>query len=363
MLATTQDKQAAKDKLYSLIEQGKQSAITTIEHVLSSQPVDEIPRGGEMRFTPSASGVSIHYPGRNAEQRQRQLHRNAVNQMAQVIDMPMKYLDSLEDQKAEWSRELLAHNLQTVFNNRFQKQRYLLRSVQNEVRGFLSDKYRRIDSRPVVAAFVEGIRAKGALAYDGVVTDTKVNIKGIYPEVYEVTPGELIAFGISLENSDFGNGALSVREYVHRIWCTNLAIFQETMRQVHLGKRLDDNVVYSQRTYELDSEATVSALKDVITNRLDAGSLDQRVQALQAASEKTVTFEDARTRLKKLLNKGEAEDAIKAFESRDTHNLPAGESIWRLSNAISWIAGQDGVAPERRLDLMKIAGEVLPTAA
>ena len=28
------------------------------------------------------------------------------------------------------------------------------------------------------------------------------------PEVYEPVPGEAVAYGLSLENSDFGNGAL-----------------------------------------------------------------------------------------------------------------------------------------------------------
>ena len=80
---------------------------------------------------------------------------------------------------------------------------------------------------------MEGIRAKGAFTYHGVLTETKVSLKAIYPEVYEPVPGEMIAFGVSLENSDFGNGALSIREYVHRIWCANLAVFEETMRQIH----------------------------------------------------------------------------------------------------------------------------------
>ncbi|HMH12634.1 MAG TPA: hypothetical protein VK578_05960 [Edaphobacter sp.] len=46
------------------------------------------------------------------------------------------------------------------------------------------------------------------------------------PEVYEPVPGEMVAYGLSLENSDFGNGALSIRAYLLRIWCTNLAITQ-----------------------------------------------------------------------------------------------------------------------------------------
>ena len=73
-----------------------------------------------------------------------------------------------------WARELLAHNLKTIFANRFGKSRYLLRSVHGEVRGFLSDRYRRLDSRPIIEAFATAVRQKGALPYDGYVTDTKV---------------------------------------------------------------------------------------------------------------------------------------------------------------------------------------------
>ena len=364
MLATSQDKQAAKDKLYGLIQQGAQSAITTIDQVMRSHPKDELPRGGELRFEGLVSRGEIITQYNTPEGPvTRRLHRNAVNQMAQVADMPMKYVDSLRETREPWGQELLAHNLQTVFHQRHNRKRFLVRSVDGQARGFLSDQYRRIDCRPIVAAFVEGVKAKGALAYDGVVTDTKVNIKAIYPEVYEPIPGELIAFGISLENSDYGNGALSVREYIHRIWCTNLAIFEETMRQIHLGRRLEENLIYSQRTYELDSRTTVSALDDVIRMRLDAGSLDTKVRQLQAANEKGVTAEEARNQLKKLLNKGEAEDAAKAFESADTHNLPEGNTAWRLSNAISWIAAQAGIEPERKLELSKIAAQVLPKAA
>jgi hypothetical protein len=59
------------------------------------------------------------------------------------------------------------------------------------------------------------------------VTDTKVALQAIMPEVYEPIPGEMVAFGLSLEKSDFGNRALSIRAYLLRIWCSNLAITQE----------------------------------------------------------------------------------------------------------------------------------------
>lgn len=365
MLATSQDKQRATDKLYEFIRTGTQSAERVINHVLENQPTDELPRGGSLKFEGlvSKDEIAVQYPAKGGEIVTRTLHRNAIGQMAQTIDMPVKFVDSLQETHAQWGRELLAHNLETVFHQRHASKRFLTRSINGQVRGFLSDQYRRIDSRPLVEAFAEEVMLKGARPYEGVVTDTKIAIKAIYPEVYEPVPGEMVAFGIALENSDFGNGAMSVREYMARIWCANLAVFEESMRQVHAGRRLDEHMIYSERTYQLDADTTVSALRDVIRHRLDAGTLDTRVRALQAANAEGVSPQQAAAQLKKFLNKGEADDALKAFEGNDDYNLPAGQTAWRLSNAISWIANGKDVNPERKLELSKFAAQVLPKAA
>jgi len=360
MLNTAESRSQAMDKLNALVTQGRQSAGNVIEHVMSSQPTDRIIKAGAVTFAADHERKTITIDAGTGEVET--IHRNALGQMGQAVDMPMKFLDTLQEERAEWGRELLAHNLGTIFHERFGKKRFLSRSLKTEVRGWLSDSYRRLDSRPIVEAFASAVQEKGAMPYAGVVTDTKIAIQAIMPTIYEPIPGELVAYGLSLENSDFGNGALSLRAYLLRIWCTNLAITEETMRQVHLGKRLDDNMVYSQRTYEYDSKTTVSALKDVVRLQLDSRSLTNRMDAVRVANEKEVTPGDARERLKKVLNKGEAEAALNAYNSPDVYNLPAGQTAWRLSNAISWIAGQTKDA-ERKLELMRVAGDVLPKAA
>ena len=60
------------------------------------------------------------------------------------------------------------------------------------------------------------------------------------------------------------------------------------MRQVHLGKRLDDSMLYSGRTHELDARATVSALRDVISCQLNSDALRKRVEAIRLAGEQEV---------------------------------------------------------------------------
>jgi hypothetical protein len=301
-----ESKTAAAHKLEQLIARERSKAGEVIDYVMNNQPTDRLTRGAEISFDAEDDrAVQINYSDSGTGKIQQRLHRHAIQQMAQTVDLPLKFIDSLQTTPEPWAKQLLAHNLGTVFSNRFPKNRYLLRSVSGEVRGFLSDRYRRLDSRPIIEAFAMAVQQKGALPYEGYVTDTKIALQAIMPEVYEPIPGEMVAYGLSLENSDFGNGALSVRVYLLRIWCSNLAITQEEMRQVHLGKRLDDSVLYSRRTYELDAETTVSALKDVISAQLNSDALRRRMDSIRHASEDTVNPGNAKESLKKLLLRSE----------------------------------------------------------
>ena len=58
------------------------------------------------------------------------------------------------------------------------------------------------------------------------------------------------------------------------------------------------------------------------------------------------------------LQKHEADSVVEAYNSADTVNMPAGNSMWRLSNAISWVAGKTEDA-ERKLEISKVAGQIL----
>ena len=47
------------------------------------------------------------------------------------------------------------------------------------------------------------------------------------------------------------------------------------------------------------------------------------------------------------------------MNSADIENMPAGQTRWRLAQAVSWIAGKTE-DEERRLDLMRVAGNLVP---
>ena len=345
----TVNKNEAITKLNRLIEDGRQNAGQVIEHVMNHQPQDFIVKANALQF--SGNG-GLRVALNNAEFG---VHRFALSQIAETANLPVKFLDSLT--ASEWGRTLVAHNLSEIFKHRDAK-RHLVRTLNNEVRGFLSDSYRRLDSRPIIEAFVTGVQRLGALPYKGMVTDSKVAIQAILPDVFDVIPGEVIAFVLSLENSDFGNGALSLRVGALRIWCDNLAVFEENMRQVHLGRRLDENIIFSQKTYLLDTKTTVSALEDIIGVQLNREGLKRRMELLAVTAQKAVDPQAAMKMLKDSLGVGQAQAVIDAYKGADIEMLPAGNNAWRLSNAISWVGGQEPDA-EKKLELMKLAGRVL----
>lgn len=345
--AATKAANDARKKLEKEIEIGRGSAGMVIERVMNEVPKDQIVKAEALRFLPDDRvevGDGDAYG----------VHNHALHQIAQRAEVPWAYAENLRTTK--WGKELLSHSLNEIYHHK--KDRFLVRSVEGEVRGFLSDKFRRLDSRPIIEAFAGACQKIGALPVQGYYLDTKIAIKALLPRVFEPSPNEVIAFGVVLQNSDYGNGALSLRAFMLRLWCTNYAITDECLRQVHLGKRLDEAAMFSQRTYDLDTKTSASALKDVIQGTLGPAEVQKMCGLIKQANDEKVDPKEIASWLKKNVLKGEAEKITEAFASADVENLPPGQSVWRLSNAISWVAGHTE-NKERALELMQLAGTAL----
>ena len=102
-------------------------------------------------------------------------------------------------------------------------------------------------------------------------------------------------------------------------------------------------------------------LKDVIQRQLNAEQLQQHMDLIRRANDRPVDASQARDMLRKALQKHEADSVVEAYNSADTVNMPAGNSMWRLSNAISWVAGKTEDA-ERKLEISKVAGQILESS-
>lgn len=355
----------ARVKLDEFIQRHARSANTVVERVQSETPFDKILTSDRLVVGAGTDGgFTLGVRDHDSTGAAYELHDHAFRQIAQHAGVPAKYLTELQTERGAWGNELALHNLNTILRNS-EPSRHLVRYVRpmgtdkREVRGFLSDRYRRLDSRPLLESFVTACQSIGAIAVEGYSQDTRIKVRAVLPQVYEPLPNEPMVFGLEWGNSDFGHGGHYVSLWVMRMWCTNLAIGESCLRQVHLGKRLDDDIEYSRRTLELDTQTNSSALSDVVKHSIGPKQIQCYVESVRKVADKAVEGKDVATLLKDSLQKSEIEKVKSAFESPDEVNLPKGNSVYRLSNALSWIAQSEGLSTDRKLELQRKAGELL----
>ena len=353
----------ARAKMTAEIEAGRASAVATVHKIMTEIPTDAIVKASALNFQTREENNSILVS--MGQQEPLIISDNALQQLCGRADIPMAmYRKLVRNEETEgWGPGLMATIFNEMYDHQGDHQRYLSRSFDGTLRGWLSTSYRRLDSRPLADSFL-GITGKlGLIPVKGYASETKVMIKCLFPTVYEPAENEVICFGVTWENSDYGNGAHSIRVFVLRLWCTNYAIADEGIRQIHLGKRLSEDITFSEATYALDTAASASAITDIVQGSLSA----DRIQAMCMAVEEAANTEIKEPgkyleKLKSTLTKGERELITARYNTPDVQLLPPGNTTWRMSNAISLFA-QEVLDVERKMELMKIAGSIIPALA
>jgi hypothetical protein len=352
----------ARQKLMEDIERGKVFASNIIERVQTEVPEDAVVRSRGLRFDGDEDsrrsgepvGLLVGYEGSLFE-----ATKHSRGQLCQRSGMPRKYLSWLEEtERRSWGIRLAANNFREIFQN--QSDRFLLRSYGGKLRGFLSDRYKRRDSRPLLDGFIEACNQVGALPYDGIGSDTRVSMKAVLPRVFEPIDNEVLSIGCMWENSDYGAARNRLWVFVSRLWCTNKAIMTTGFSQVHLGSRLPDNPMISQKTVDMDTKVTISAMKDVIGITMSPDTVEVLCEVIREAGEKQIDPTIELERFKKRFSAKEFGEVKDRFNTPDVVQLPPGNTAWRMSNAVSWLAN-DTSDSDRKLELMKISGEMLTT--
>ena len=290
------------------------------------------------------------------------LHDNAIAQLADRMGIPQRYLRSLASGEP-WAIMLAAHML-NQHSDWTQRSRVLVRTVGNQVRGVLSDSYRRLNSVEILTAFVQEAAGQGAVISDAYMNDTKVWAETILPTPVTVPTknnGDVVIFaGARFSTSDYGDGAVDMRAFMLNGACLNGMVRESVMKQVHLGSKLPDNLALSQQTYELDTKTTVSAVQDLTRGLFSADTIKRKAYEIQGASEMEVDLDHE---LKKLTGNGwllkqEGKEVEKILmRNNPDDGVQGGATLWKLTQAITAHARE--LSPERSRELHEISGELL----
>ena len=290
------------------------------------------------------------------------LHDNAIGQLADRMGIPQRYLRGLASGDP-WAVALAAHLL-NQHSDWTDRSRVLIRTVGEQVRGVLSDSYRRLNSVEILTAFVQEAAHQGAVISDAYMNDTKVWAETILPTPITIPTaknGDVIIFaGARFSTSDYGDGAVDMRAFLLNGACLNGMVRESVMKQVHLGSKLPDNLQLSQKTYELDTKTTVSAVRDLTKGLFSKDNLMQKAIEIQGASEIDVDFEHELKNLTKngSLLKTESKEVEKILMRNDPEDgVQGGATLWKLTQAITAHARE--LTPERSRELHEISGQLM----
>jgi len=373
-------------KLDGWIAQGKEDAQDIFRAMANNVPRDLVVDTKKIGFDIRGGRIYV-----STSDNEFLLHRHAVNQMVAktkiltgTVSNNMMGAATRDDQDLivePWGKELLLHNLRTIFQ-KTDRERVLLRAVPtesgtHEVRGFLSDKYRRMNCGPIMEMFAgTAMREFGAVPirmHDdqrrfraNYYHDIRMGFSMFLPYVFQPVDSmrdEVMIIGLTCENSDFGGAALTVSMVVIRIQCTNLMVTQDELRKVHLGGRLSEDIRFAEDTYQKDTETMALAIRDMTKTLLGPARVNAYTSNIRRAAQQEVNAEGLINALRAQghLLKAEAESVKKLYNSADVELMPAGNTVWRATNAISLFANEmenDGKS-ERAVELRHAAGIVL----
>lgn len=356
------------NKVQRMID-GKQSGVqATMERLIHEGKIAQdyiAPLGVELKRNDHSPVITFNGEDgltMNMPDGQFSLHANAIGQLADRMGIPQRYLRTLAG-GAEWQIALAA----TMLNEHSgwtQRSRVLVRTVGKQVRGVLSDSYRRLNSVEILTAFVQEASQQGAVISDAYMNDTKVWAETILPQPLVIPTaknGDVVIFaGARFSTSDYGDGAVDMRSFLLNGACLNGMVRESVMKTVHLGSKLPDTIALSQKTYELDTQTTVSAVRDLTSGLFSRDTLMQKAYEIQGASEIDVDFEHELKRLtgSGALLKQEGNEVQKILMRNDPEDgVQGAATLWKLTQAITAHARE--LTPERSRELHEISGQLM----
>lgn len=370
---STFTREQASDKLQAYIANGRNKSQRVVQSLMdeANARVDVmIPaKQGVMQFLVRPNNLALMVPQTKAVQKfgKGELGFTEWSQGQALMSMgvPQRFISSLQSDGVVGTmiaEELLNSLLYRIGSG--QDNRRLLRVVNNTIRGWLSPTYGILDQAELIGGFAAAVKQhsdRGIVFTDGVLSDRRYAITAMWPSLFEPWPGEIVIVGASLQSSDYGFGAVDIKQHVMRLVCLNGAMGTPFMRKIHRGTGYGDNdesFIISERTKQLSSAATVSLITDALNAALSAGSAEKVIAAYRKAANKEVNVaqEVKMLQQKGILSKEDGEK-IPLLLDMELEVLPTTEnrnSALRFGQLLSYMA--NSAEGDKVLQLQESAG-------
>lgn len=283
---------------------------------------------------------------------------HAHDQLGTYLDIPSKYYDRmLADDPT-----LLAHNVNSWLS--VKNDQRLVRTLDGNVRGWLSNRYRVIDNHTVAMAVLPTLLSKGSgLRVESCeVTEKRLYVKAVNERLtVDVKKGQPVQAGIVISNSEVGCGSFKIEGLVFILACLNGAIMPDAgLRKYHIGRQTAEienaQEVFTDETRAADDRTLMLKMRDVVAAAFDEVRFRQTAKLLTVTTNNKIERDPVEA----------LETAIEVLHVNGKHQsgilteLVKGADLsqWGLSNAITAYA-QNVESYEEATELERIGGDVI----
>ena len=290
----------------------------------------------------------------------------AHGQLAEHAGIPQAYYDRLlKDAPALWQTNV-SHWLNA------KPSRHLVRTLDGEVRAWLSDRYRPLDNEELIEAALPALAEVNAEIVSAEITDKRLYVKAVDPKLRGFIRRDAthewqrfedeIVWGVCISNSEIGAGRLSVRTFFVRSVCSNAAIVESVFGQFHLGSKLSDDGSQDGAQYLRDETRRAKdrvlflELRDVVRGALTETMMRRTLDKLDVAAGLEITGDIPKvvevTARRWGLTDGERAGVLQ-------HLVRGGDlTAWGLANAVTRVAGE-AESYDRATDLERFGMQVI----
>lgn len=294
----------------------------------------------------------------------------AHKQIASRLGIPVKYyLRLLADHP-----DLILMQVNELF--RREPQDRMLRTLDGQLRAFLSSSYRRLDNDIILEhtlpTIIDGDIKTQLLSSN--VTDKKLYLKVLFPDeslqqvIGKTRTGadDIIHPAFVLSNSEIGQGALKIQSFFYRTFCTNGCTFGNIdnaldFSRSHLGGRLIEGAdfsIVSDETRAMEDGLLISQTTDIL-KAIASPEFSQSMGDQLRATKDTALVENPEAAVEQIakelgIRESERSGVLESFIKDQDY------SLWGMANAVTEQANNaEAVSYDRAGELEEIGGKIL----
>lgn len=282
---------------------------------------------------------------------------NAHQQIASRLQIPYRYYERM---RREFPY-LLDANLNAWFRKTPEKR--MLRTLDGNIRAFLSDRYRRLDNLELAEAVFPVIsQMHGAEIMSCEITESYMYIKVVNHSLKaEIDVNDVVKAGLVISNSEVGLGSLKVEPLLYRLVCKNGLIVKDyAQKRYHVGRQIEGTdtayELYSDATLQADDKAFFMKVQDTVRTSVDEMKFHMAVDKFRATKEESIG-DDPGKAVEVLADRYVLNQIEKGSIMR--HLVISGDNtMFGLINAVTR-ASQDMEDYNRATELERLGGELL----